>query len=189
VHCGSWVRWAAAIKGISHIHVLGITSTDVSWASAWENNWRPLFSGRLTYWCVGRKPTWLKLAGHGQSGRSFETVDELLDSFIRENRQLRRVYLSIDKDVLSSATVTTNWDQGQWEKRHLAGLIARLAGSLVGVDVTGEVSAYNYRGLFKRALTWLEGAEKLDLSKLEEWQIEQQKFNLAILTMLKKAGY
>lgn len=189
VHCGSWVRWAAAMKGISHIHVLGITSRDVGWAGAWENNWRPLFSGRLTYWCVGRKPSWLKLAGRGQSGRSFETADELLESFTRENSQLRRVYLSIDKDVFGPETVTTTWDQGLWEKRHLAGLIAHLAGGLAGVDVTGEVSAFNYQGIFKKTLTWLDGLEQPDQSKLEAWQTEQQKLNLEILAMLKKAGH
>lgn len=189
IHCGSWVRWAAALPGVRRVHVLGITSSDVEWTHAWENNWRPLFSGHLTYWRLGHKTNWLKLMGRPESCRSFETADEMLAAFGAEAARLNRVYLSIDKDVFSPETVKTNWDQGQWEKRHLEALIEALGGRLVGADVTGEVSAYEYRGLFKRLLTRLDGLEKPDPSQLETWQIAQRKFNLEILAMLKKAGH
>lgn len=189
LHCGSWARWAAALPGVSRVHALGITSSDVGWAHAWENNWRPLFSGRLVYWCIGRKANWLKLMGRPESCRSFETADELLAAFAVEAARFKRVYLSIDKDVFGPETIKTNWDQGRWEKRHLAALIEALAGRLAGADVTGEVSAYEYRGLFKRLLTRLDGLEKPDLTKIEQWQIEQQRLNLEILALLKKAGH
>lgn len=189
VHCGSWVRRAAALPGLGHIHVLGITSTDVTWLHAWENNWRPLFSGRLTYWCIGRNASWLKWLRHGQSCRCFATADELLEAFRVKAENFRRIYLSIDKDVFGPTTVKTNWDQGVWEKRHLETLIEALAGRLAGADVTGEVSAYEYRGLFKRILTRLEGLEAPDPAKLGDWQAGQRVFNQEILAMLKKAGY
>lgn len=189
VHCGSWVRWAAALPGVNRVHVLGITSSDVTWAHAWENNWRPLLSGRLTYWCIGRQANWLKLMGCAESCRSFGTADELLAAFHGEATRFNRVYMSVDKDVFSPQTVKTNWDQGCWEKRHLKALLEALWGRLVGADVTGEVSGYEYRGLFKRLLNRLDGLKKPDPDKLGEWQIEQQKFNLDFLALLKKAAH
>lgn len=189
VHCGSWVRWAAALPGVNRVHVIGITSSDVTWAHAWENNWRPLLSGRLTYWCIGRQANWLKLMGRAESCRSFGTADELLSAFLGEVTRFDRVYMSLDKDVFDPRTVKTNWDQGCWEKRHLEALVEALFGRLVGVDVTGEVSGYEYRGLFKRLLTRLDGLEKPDPDKLGEWQIDQQKFNLDFLALMKKAGH
>ncbi|MDR1084046.1 MAG: hypothetical protein LBP22_04105 [Deltaproteobacteria bacterium] len=189
VHCGSWVSRATALPGVGHVHVIGITSSDVAWPHAWENYWLPLISGRLTYWCVGQKAAWLNLLRRGQSCRSFETADELMDSFCVEAGRFRRVYLSIDKDVFGPETVKTNWDQGVWDKRHLEALIMALSGRLAGADVTGEVSAYEYRGWFKRFLIRLDGLEMPDPRKLEIWQAEQRKINLEILALLKKAGH
>ena len=187
IHCGSWVRWAAALPGVRRVEVLGITSPDVGWARAWENNWRPLLSGRLTYWCIGQKANWLKLLGRADNCRSFETADDLMEAFSREAVRLGRVYLSIDKDVFNPETVRTNWDQGLWEKRHLRGLIEALSGRLAGADVTGEVSSFEFKGLFKRLLTRLDGLTPPDPLSLKEWQTEQQNFNLEILALLKKS--
>ncbi|MBW8775373.1 MAG: hypothetical protein JF596_10095, partial [Stenotrophomonas sp.] len=47
MHCGSWVNAASKLPQISHIHVLGITSSDIGLGHAWENHWRPLMGGRL----------------------------------------------------------------------------------------------------------------------------------------------
>ena len=50
------------------------------------------------------------------------------------------VYLSIDKDVLSPAVLTTNWDQGQMEEETLFSAVGLLCGhcGILGVDVCGE---------------------------------------------------
>lgn len=189
IHCGSWVRWAAALPGVGRVHVLGITSPDIGWAHAWENNWRPLLAGRLVYWSIGRPTGWLRLLGRPESCRAFETADELLAAFAGAAARFGRVYLSVDKDVFGPETVRTNWDQGCWEKRHLEGLIEALAGRLVGADVTGEVSSYEFRGLFKRLMTRLDGLERPDPTRLEQWQSQQQRCNLGILDLLKKAGH
>ena len=189
VHCGSWVRWAAVLPGISHVHVLGITSPDITWPHALENHWQPLLFDRLTYWCIGQRATWLNLLGGSKSYRSFNSADELLDCFCEKASRLHRVYLSIDKDVFNPQTVKTNWDQGTWEKRHLETLIAMLAGRLAGADVTGEVSGYTYKSWFKRLLTKLDKLEKPDPFQIKLWQSEQQKFNLELLSMLQKSGH
>jgi len=70
LHCGSWVRHAAALACIRHIHVIGITSPDITFAHAWENYLMPLARKKLFYWSVGRRAAWLGLLGRGDHVRS-----------------------------------------------------------------------------------------------------------------------
>ncbi len=53
VHCGSWVRQVAMDEAVSHVHVAGITSADISVAHCWENRLQPLRAGKLSYWSCG----------------------------------------------------------------------------------------------------------------------------------------
>lgn len=50
------------------------------------------------------------------------------------------VYISIDKDVLASDVVITNWDQGKMRQEDLLGMIRRIAerNMVIGVDICGE---------------------------------------------------
>lgn len=104
----------AKLSRVSHIHVLGITSGDIGVAHAWENRLRPLYAGKLTYWCMDVDIGWMKTVGLGHAARRFDSPDELVEAFveIQRHRQLP-VYLSIDKDAFSKETVCTNWDQGR----------------------------------------------------------------------------
>lgn len=51
-----------------------------------------------------------------------------------------KLYLSIDKDALSPAFATTNWDQGSLSTAMLKGFIADLAKDhkIIGIDICGE---------------------------------------------------
>ena len=101
VHCGSWVGDVAALPGVRHVHVVGITSSDIGAAHAWENRLHPLRHGRLTYWSIGVRTGWARALGLGAAFRNFADVPELLDAFRAEMaRRDGPVYLSIDKDVL-----------------------------------------------------------------------------------------
>ncbi len=53
------------------------------------------------------------------------------------------VYLSIDKDVLASSQVLTNWDQGHFTLKTLNRLLRILASSnqIIGADICGECPA------------------------------------------------
>jgi len=42
IHCGSWVTFVASLPGVSHVHVVGITSRDLGWTHVWENRLGPL---------------------------------------------------------------------------------------------------------------------------------------------------
>lgn len=185
VHCGSWVRRAAFLPGVAHVHVVGITSSDIGMGHAWENYWRPLYSGRVTYWSAGVRTGWARMAGMGRAFRSFADVDTLLDAFVAQMRISRQsVYLSIDKDVLNEQAARTNWDQGQMSEAGLVRAIAALHGRVVASDVTGEVSLVHLNTWWKRALSALDKQPSVPPTELVRWQQQQHGLNVRLLEAL-----
>src|SRR5262249_20352436 len=147
IHCGSWVSHVARLPFVSRVHVAGITSGDVQGAHALENHLAPLRSGKVIYWCVRRNLRALRLLGV-RASQSFDSIATMLDA-LRHALSGEPVYLSIDKDVLASDAVQTNWDQGVMRLDELEAVIAMLRGNIVASDVVGDVSAYRYRSRFK----------------------------------------
>lgn len=189
VHCGSWVRRVAALPFIAHVHVLGITSDDVSAAHAWANYLAPLARGKLTYWTLGVDTRWAACIGLAAAFRSFASAAALLERFFEERRQSARpVYLSIDKDVLSPTVARTNWDQGCLLDSDLLATIDSLRGALIGSDVTGDVSAWHYTTWWKRRLSALDAQPAIDPADLVLWQAQQHALNLRLLKHLDAAG-
>ncbi|MCK9538461.1 hypothetical protein [Dokdonella sp.] len=189
VHCGSWVRRVAGLPQVAKVHVLGITSGDVSRAHAWENHLLPLARGRLCYWTLGVDTGWARRLGLARAFRAFDSADALLERFVEERRaHPRPTYLSIDKDVLAPEVARTNWDQGRFGEAHLVTAIRALAGSLVGSDVTGDVSAYRYRSWWKRRLSALDGQPEIAACELADWQGQQHALNLRLLDHLNAAA-
>jgi hypothetical protein len=76
------------------------------------------------------------------------------------------VYLSIDKDVLAPELVTCNWDQGCFEEQHVERILASVEGRIVASDITGELSAYEYKTGWKRWISARDGQPAVDLGKL-----------------------
>ncbi|MCL1886704.1 MAG: hypothetical protein FWG01_02050 [Betaproteobacteria bacterium] len=186
IHCGSWVSHVAKLPQVSHVHVLGITSEDIGLKHAWENRLRPLFAGKLTYWCTDVSVGWARALGLGHAFRRFDSPDELVAAFVDKVRQSALpVYLSIDKDVLSEESVQTNWDQGRFQEEHLAGIISELKGRIIGSDITGEVSTWTYASRWKRYLSQMDGQESVSESEMILWQKAQQELNRRLLQMLK----
>ncbi|MCL2790926.1 MAG: hypothetical protein FWD79_09825 [Desulfobulbus sp.] len=186
LHCGSWVRHAANLACVRHIHVIGITSADIILAHAWENYLAPFVRRKLFYWSVGRRAAWLRLLGRGGHSRSFGSDGELLAAFVPVARASGCLYLSIDKDVLSPAVARTNWDQGVFGLEHLEAVIRGCFGKLAGVDVTGDASVYAYAGRFKRLLSRLDGQRGLDATPAS-WRDTQQTVNARLLEWLRQA--
>ena len=188
IHCGSWVRRVALLPFVSHVHVVGITSADVSWSHSWENYLRPLLSGKLTYWCIDVDTRWAALLGLSKSILSFASPAELMGAFIQHLDDTETAtYLSIDKDVLSPDVVRTNWDQGQLTDKDLFLAIDRLSGRLVGSDITGEISAYEYKTAWKRWLSGLDGQSSVSGDALAEWQHRQHELNRRLMARLQAA--
>ena len=189
VHCGSWVRKVALLPFVVRVHVLGISSSDVSACHAWENYLTPLRRGKLSYWTVGVDTRWASCIGLAAAFKAFDTPAALLARFIEEHRvSALPVYLSIDKDVLSPEVARTNWDQGRLLDTDLFAVIDALAGTLIGSDITGDISAYRYRTWWKRKLSALDEQPEIDAAQLAAWQAQQHALNLRLLDWIATAS-
>lgn len=184
IHCGSWVYHASRLPFVEQVNVLGITSTDVEKFHSWENHLSGLRSGKIRYWCIGRDLGWMGALGIRQS-RSFDTCAQLLEAFethLKANKA--PVYLSIDKDVLSPQDAHTNWDQGVMRLGEMWSVMDLLKGRVIGSDVTGEVSVYQYHSRFKQFLSDLDNQPEITPEQLARWQTEHQLINQKILAQL-----
>jgi hypothetical protein len=190
IHCGSWVRQVALLPEVAHMHVIGITSGDLGLGHAWEHQLAALRAGKLTYWSCGVDTGWARYLGLGERFRSFTHPDALAAAAAKHLAQSHHpVYLSIDKDVFAPNVVRTNWDQGQMQQAHLAQLLPALRGRLVGSDVTGDVSTWQYRSAWKRWLSAADGQQtEREAAELPQWQAQQHAFNLQLLEQLAALG-
>lgn len=185
IHCGSWVSFAAKFPYISHIHVVGISSKDVAFSHLWENRLRPLYSGKITYWCQNIDTKWIKKIGLNRAYRSFNSSHELISTFLEQQAaQQDPIYLSIDKDVLSTKVVQTNWDQGDLSKADFFTLLNVLKSRLLAVDVTGEISVYHYKNRLKRLLSAIDDQPQFNQNDILDWQKKQTALNQAIIEVL-----
>lgn len=184
IHCGSWVYHACGLDVVRQVHVVGITSNDISLKHAWENYLSPFFRRKLSYWSIGSDASWLAWLGRGDSARRFDTADALVEAFIPALEASRSVYISLDKDVFSPDVVRTNWDQGLFMRKHVEGIALACGKKLAGCDITGEVSEYSYKSRFKAFLSGLDGQKALPAGELALWQKEQQACNKWLLELL-----
>lgn len=185
VHCGSWVRRVAMMPRVSHVHVIGITSSDIGRGHAWENYLGPLRAGKLTYWSTGVDTNWALKLGLGARFRSFLTSHGMVDAFVKmQASSSEPVYLSIDKDAYAPDVAMTNWDQGTLSEASGEAIIRVLRGRVIGSDVTGEISRYRYKSWWKRKLSAMDGQDEIDAGKLAVWQAQQHALNLRILAAI-----
>ena len=159
VHCGSWIRSLCAMESIRRVHVVGITSADISARYAWQNYLTPFWYRKLTYWSIGTRPDWLRVINRSDHGMCFADEASLMDAFRPVLHESGPLYLSIDKDIFSPQYAKTNWDQGVFSLGGMHDLIRSCSGRIAGADITGDISKYTYKGLFKRFLSRLDGQE------------------------------
>ena len=190
IHCGSWVVHAARLPQIRCVHILGITSADVSLRHAWENHLLPIVQGKIRYWTTGVNVQWGNSFGLAKKIASFENVQMLIDQFIAERKKNipGAIYLSIDKDVFSTNIVQTNWDQGCLDLDNVRRLIETFKGKLIGCDITGEVSVHHFQTSWKRWLSAMDRQPTIPAAALAKWQTQQTAVNRQLLTWLKDVG-
>ena len=185
VHCGSWVHKVAMLPQVSHVHVLGITSSDIGAGHAWENYLTPLRRGKLSYWSIGVDIHWSRRLGLTHAFHGYDTPEAMVDAFVETQRTQRAPsYLSIDKDAFSVEVAHTNWDQGQLRVPHALALIDSLRHGLIGSDINGEVSYYRYRSWWKRRLSAMDEQPAIDPAELAGWQAQQHALNLQLLAAI-----
>ncbi|MEP7242576.1 MAG: hypothetical protein ABI885_02710 [Gammaproteobacteria bacterium] len=185
VHCGSWVRRVTQLPQVRHVHVVGITSSDVSAKRLWENYLTPLRRGQLTYWCIGSELRWPRWVPWHEALRSFGDADALLAAFKKHQAHSRAaLYLSIDKDVLSPSVVRSNWDQGVFREETLHAIIELLGRRIVACDITGEVSSYHYLRAWKRWLAARDAQPQVEAGQLYAWRQQHCAVNDRLLAKL-----
>ena len=185
IHCGSWVAHVARLPLVRHVQVMGITSNDVSLSHALENRLVPLWRGRVSYWCIGRDARWARWSGLKGVIRSFASAEQMLDAFAAQQASSQApVYLSIDKDVLSTRVARTNWDQGVMDEEDLCRAIAAVSSRLVGCDITGDLSAARYEARWKRWLSQWDGQAELAAEQIREWQAAHHILNERLIVAL-----
>lgn len=186
IHCGSWVFHAARLPQIRCVHVLGITSTDVSGRHACGNHLLPIFQGKIRYWTTGVNTRWGNFCGLAAGIVSFSNAQSLIDQFTAECKVHipGAVYLSIDKDVLATDVVRTNWDQGCFNLDHVRQLIELCTGKLIGSDITGDVSVHHYQTAWKRWLSAMDRQPSTPAETLAEWKTQQTDVNRQLLNWL-----
>ncbi len=189
VHCGSWVRRVAAMRQVSHVHVVGIGSGDIGRGHAWENYLAPLRAGKLSYWSAGVDVRWARRAGLAHAFHGFDDIDAMTAAFCASQQQRPQpTYLSIDKDVFADDVARTNWDQGRMQLEHAIAIIDTLRGHLVGSDITGDISAYRYKSWLKRRLAAIDDQPPVDPGELARWQAQQHALNEQLLAAIERVA-
>ncbi|MCL2155127.1 MAG: hypothetical protein FWH53_05630, partial [Leptospirales bacterium] len=184
IHCGSWVYWASQLPNVSKVSVIGITSEDVSGINIFQNHYSVMRSGKVNYYCFRKLPkVFLKLSSsHAKDIR--DNKSDLISFFKSEFNSNEPVYLSIDKDVLSSEVVLSNWDQGIMLENDLMAGIKFFLPNIVSADICGDISLYDFSGLLKRLFYKIDGCGGM-IDNIEVHRSKQNLINLEILSILK----
>jgi len=165
--CGSWVNEALRRRNVKKAVLLGVSSEDISARSIRTGNLGALRKDRVEIYPYFHPPT-ATLVRRVPENISIKVKRSLfrntiswsglkgrdLTDFINSlagRLETKKVYVSIDKDCLSSAWALTNWEKGLMELEELLVLLRLIKEKLeiVGVDVTGEYSLPVVKGNFK----------------------------------------
>lgn len=74
----------------------------------------------------------------------------------------RDIWVTVDKDVLSTDEAVTNWDQGEMTMAHVTEVFRTLADRfhIAGIDVCGDYSRPAFRDPYRLALAALDIADR-----------------------------
>jgi len=158
-HCGSWINRALELPMIHKIVTLGPCSDDLVWPQLKGLNLRAVRQGQLELWPWRHPPSrllsggyleWLSLGDHPDW---LGILDEILLRL-----PTKRVWISLDKDVLQPDDAVTNWDQGQMPLAALLAGLRRIAQrcQVVGIDICGDYSPVVLKGWWRKFSAWLD---------------------------------
>jgi hypothetical protein len=162
LHCGTWVRHAARLPNLRTIfHVGGDVDFDNSFR--FLAPWPELRSGKIRVISAIRcfeRGTWADcpvptVRHQPDLEASPGRVQRLVDTFQNELKRWP-LYISLDKDVMTSQDAVVNWDSGHLTLAEVQTVLAAFVGAadrrLAGMDVVGDWSPVRLRGLGRRIL-------------------------------------
>jgi len=166
LHCGTWLWHAAALPQVAKIYHVG-GELDFDNGYRWLAPWRLLHSRKVAVLPAVRRfkgRRWSAVPHVALRARPDELVDlerasECVAPF-RDELAARPLYISVDKDVLSASEAVVNWDSGHLMTGELLSVIEAFidaaCGRLAGLDMVGDWSPVQVKGLLRRALHWTE---------------------------------
>jgi arginase family enzyme len=172
MHCGTWLAHALRLPNLKRVfHVGGDRDFDNGYRHLAP--WREIESGRITVVPAIRHFTrgrWRRIPHEALRVAHDEpaTVERIEQVLAAQARALLEapLYISIDKDVLRSSEVVTNWDAGHLTLEEVTSVI-RTARSLakerlIGADITGDWSPVQVTGILRRVLDRVEHEAQAD---------------------------
>jgi arginase family enzyme len=166
LHCGTWLYHAARLPHVKHVfHVGGDVDFDNHYR--WLAPWRMLEEGKIAVFPGVRRfrrGPWRRIAHESVRPRRDTTatpcrIAGLVETYSSELRQ-HPLYISLDKDVMRPHEAPSNWDSGHLTlpevEQILAAFLAASGNRLVGMDIVGDWSPVETRGILRRVLHWTE---------------------------------
>ena len=198
LNCGSWVNHALELPQVDRVITLGPSGDDLDWPEWKSANLRAVADGRLVVWPWQHKPS-LVLGHYGntdsweQKGRFLHWRElgegALADHLMRLSALIRTqaVYVTIDKDVLSSQQAVTNWDQGFMTLPHVEAVLTFLSAhhQVIGIDVCGDYSPPVFADIWRRGLSFFD--RETPQPPAHHHQLNAQT-NAALLDMFRSIG-
>jgi arginase family enzyme len=166
LHCGTWLYHAAQLPGVQRIFHLG-GAVDFDNAYRWLAPWPMIRSGKIVAAPARQRfqgRWWDKVPHQPLRRRAEEPAgEEIIEEWLAPYRaELASwpLYISLDKDVLTAPEAAVNWDSGHLTVPEVLSILTAFSeaahGELAGMDVVGDWSPVQVRGVLRRFLHWSE---------------------------------
>jgi hypothetical protein len=164
LHCGTWLRHAMRLKNLRRAFLCG-GETDFDNAYRWLAPWPEIEAGRVVVFPARRRFArggWSGIAVHPLLRDGISPGSALRAALEPYSDELRRcpLYVSFDKDVLTSQDAAVNWDSGLLRLgdalKALETFLKAADGRLVGADVLGDWSSVQLGHWLNRLCTHLD---------------------------------
>lgn len=196
LHCGTWLHHAIGLPLCRQVfHVGGDVDFDNRYR--WLAPWPALRSGRLTVMPAIRRfhgGQWSAIPHTPVRATRDRPASprRMRDLLIAHAADLQRfpLYISLDKDVLTRADASVNWESGHLQLSEvqmiLKAFIRHADQRLAGMDIVGDWSPVEATGVFRKALAWTEHPA-LDVDPDTAVRLNAQT-NRALVTTLRAQG-
>lgn len=192
LHCGTWLNHAARLPQVQRIfHVGGNMDFDNGFRRLAP--WPLLRSGKMRVFPsfrYYRRGNWSEVANEPvRQNKSIKVTSHRLNELL-ESQQAQLMgyplYISLDKDVMISEDAAVNWDSGHLTFPEVDTILKTFLqaanGNLLGMDILGDWSPVQTRGVFRRYLHWTEHPKEI-IDPVQANRVNERT-NLAILETL-----
>jgi len=202
--CGAWITQALKMKNVLKCVLVGISSDDISFPWIQSANLGALKNDRLEVYPYTHDATtvFFRKVPENKSLKLQKNLfstkigwEELKSKNLREfftavikSLPTKKVYVSIDKDCLSSEYALTNWEAGRLSLSELLLMLKLIRDNsdIVGLDITGDYSPVHVCGRLKNLISRWDHPREIEAQKHSPEEITRlnESTNLKILEAL-----